>query len=112
MLSQNLIHGDALAMRTRTEGRKSCKPSATHGGSPSMRRHTCQPIIVAEWGCLGKGKFQRRDFRLDNLTLSSAFSAQDSLFAQLGKHDIFSPARTYRPMTVGELAVITQEATR
>ncbi len=27
-----------------------------------------QPITFAEWGYLGKGKFQRRDFRLDVLT--------------------------------------------
>jgi len=105
VLSQNLIHGDALSMRTRTQGCKSCTPSARHGGAPSMREHTCQPIIFAEWGYLGKGKFQRRDFRLDNLTLSSTFSAEDSLFAQLGKHEIFTPARTYPPMTVSELAV-------
>lgn len=69
VLSQNLVHGDALTMRT---------PDS-------------QPITFAEWGYLGKGKFQRRDFRLDVLTGSSAFSAEDSLFARLGKHDIFTP---------------------
>jgi len=82
VLSQNLIHGDALSMRT----------------------HDGQPITFAEWGYLGKGKFQRRDFRFDTLTLSSAFSAEGSLFAHLGKHEIFTPTRTYPPMTVSELA--------
>ena len=82
MLAQNLVHGDALAMRT----------------------HDGQPITFAEWGYLGKGKFQRRDFRLDTLTLSSTFSAEGSLFAHLGKHEIFTPAKTYPPMTVSELA--------
>lgn len=82
VLSQNLIHGDALTMRT------------TLG----------QPIVFAEWGYLGKGKFQRRDFRLDVLTQSSAFSKEGTLFAELGKHEIFSPTRTYSPMTVSELA--------
>lgn len=82
VLSQNLVHGDALKMRT----------------------HDDQPITFAEWGYLGKGKFQRRDFRLDTLTLSSTFSAEDSLFSQLGKHEIFSPAKTYPPMTVSEIA--------
>ena len=53
VLSQNLVHGDALTMRT----------------------HDGQPITFAEWGYLGKGKFQRRDFRLRRLTQSSAFSA-------------------------------------
>lgn len=83
VLSQNLIHGDALKMRTRDN----------------------QPITFAEWGYLGKGRFQRRDFRLDTLTLSSSFSAEDSLFSQLGKHEIFSPIKTYIPMTVRELAL-------
>ncbi len=82
VLSQNLVHGDALTMRT----------------------HDGQPITFAEWGYLGKGKFQRRDFRLDTLTQASAFSAEGSLFAHLGKHEIFTPARTYPPMTMGELA--------
>lgn len=82
VLSQNLVHGDALKMRT----------------------HDDQAITFAEWGYLGKGKFQRRDFRLDSLTLSSAFSAEDSLFANLGKHEIFSPAKTYPPITMSELA--------
>ena len=82
VLSQNLVHGDALTMRTQEK----------------------QPTTFAEWGYLGKGKFQRRDFRLDVLAGSSAFSAEGSLFANLGKHEIFTPVKTYPPMTVGELA--------
>jgi hypothetical protein len=82
VLSLNLVHGDALTMRT----------------------HDSEPIAFAEWGYLGKGRFQRRDFRLDTLTQSSAFSAEGSLFAHLAKHEIFTPAKTYSPMTVSELA--------
>lgn len=82
VLSQNLVHGDALTML------------ASDG----------QPITFAEWGYLGKGKFQRRDFRFDVLTGSSAFSAEGSLFAHLGKHEIFMPTKTWPPMTVSELA--------
>lgn len=82
VLSQNLVHGDALTMR------------ANDGA----------PITFAEWGYLGKGRFQRRDFRFDILTHSSAFSAENSLFAHLGKHEIFTPTRTYPPITVSELA--------
>jgi hypothetical protein len=63
-------------------------------------------FTFAEWGYLGKGKFQRRDFRLDNLTLSSAFSEKDSLFAKLGKHEIFTPSKTYPPLAVSELAAL------
>jgi hypothetical protein len=82
VLSRNLIHGDALTMRT----------------------HDGQPITFAEWGYLGKAKFQRRDFRFDVLTGSSAFSAEGSLVAHLGKHEIFTPTKSYPPMTMSELA--------
>jgi hypothetical protein len=79
VLSQNLVHGDALTMLT-NDG---------------------QPIAFAEWGYLGKGKFQRRDFLFNILTGMSSHSEQGSLFA---KHDIFTPIKTYPPMTMGELA--------
>jgi hypothetical protein len=82
VLSRNVVHGDALTMRS-SDG---------------------QPITFSEWGYLGKGKFQCRDFRFDVLTGSSAFSAEGSLFAHLGKHEIFMPTKTYPPMTVSELA--------
>lgn len=82
VLQHNLVHGDAVTMRTQ-DG---------------------QPITFAEWGYLGKGKFQRRDFRLDVLTGSSAFSAEGTLFAHLGKHEIFTPVKTWPPMTVRDLA--------
>jgi hypothetical protein len=89
VLSQNLLHGNALTMRT----------------------HNGQPITFAEWGYLGKGKFQRRDFRLDVLAASSAFSAEGSLFAHLGKHEIFTPTKTYPPTTVSELAAAVRGGT-
>jgi hypothetical protein len=82
VLSQNLVQGDALTMLT-CDG---------------------QPITFAEWGYLGKGKFQRRDFRFDALAQMSSFSREDSLFANLAKHEIFTPIRAYPPMTVRELA--------
>jgi hypothetical protein len=82
VLSQNIVHGDAL----------------------KMRANDSEPITFAEWGYLGKGKFQRRDFRLDVLTQMSGFIANSPLFAPVEKHGIFTPTRTYPPMTVGDLA--------
>lgn len=82
VLSINLIHGDAMTMLD-TTGR---------------------PIMVAEWGYLGLGKFQRRDFRLDVLTGFSSFREEGSLFGHLGRHEIFRPAGSYPPMTVRDLA--------
>ena len=72
-----------------------------HGNALTMRSRSGEPIAFAEWGYLGKGKYQRRDFRLDVLAGSSSFSAEGSLF---GKHEIFTPIKTYPPMTVRELA--------
>lgn len=82
VLSLNLIHGDAM----------------------TMRQYDGDPIRVVEWAYLGKGKFKRRDFRLDVLTGMSSFREEGSLFAHLGKHEIFLPVADYPPMTVPELA--------
>ena len=81
VLSQNIVHGDAL----------------------TMKDVAGNPITFSEWGYLGKGKFQRRDFRFDVLIGSSAFSAEGSLFADLGRHEIFQPIKAYSPMTIPEL---------
>jgi len=82
VLTANLIHGDALTMRTGEGG----------------------PITFAEWGYLGKGKFQRRDFRFDALSQISDLASEGMLFASVGKHEIFAPVKTYPPMTAPELA--------
>lgn len=90
VLSQNLIHGDAM----------------------KMKAHNKQPIMFAEWGYLGKGKFNRRDFLLSTLSGSSDFSKTStptetgSLWADLGKHEIFTPDKTYQPMTIRDMAAI------
>ena len=93
VLSVNLVHGDALTMRAISD-------TGDIGG---------QPIHFAEWGYLGKGKFMRRDFRFDVLTGSSKFSEEGSLWADQGKADIFTPIKTYPPMTVRELAALQGE---
>lgn len=81
VLAVNIVRGDALTMTT-TDG---------------------NPITFAEWGYLGKGKFQRRDFPYDELTQRSAWEAEGSLFADMGA-DLFAPQTTYPAMTVGDLA--------
>ena len=81
VLSRNIVHGDALTMLTSTG----------------------EPITFAEWGYLGKGKFQRRDFRFDTLTQMSSFG-EDTLFADLGKHAIFTPIKSYPLFTLKELS--------
>ncbi len=87
VLSQNLVHGDAL----------------------SMRMFDTSPIAFAEWGYVGQGRFQRRDFRFESLTYSSEFSTEGSLFADLGRHEIFAPTKAYPLMTIGQLATIMEQ---
>ena len=86
VILQNVIHGDALTMRTAD----------------------AEPITFAEWGYLGRGKYQRRDFRLDVLTGMSAFAEEGTLFANVGKHEIFTPATNYPPMTMRDLAALDE----
>jgi hypothetical protein len=86
VLSLNIIHGDALTMQT-SEGK---------------------PITFSEWGYLGKGKFQRRDFRLDRMTEAAGLVEDASLFGQLGKHEVFRPARILPPQTIAALAEARQ----
>ena len=95
VLSQNLVHGNAMTMLTE------------HG----------LPLTFAEWGYLGKGKFQRRDFPHNALTKSSAYKSSasdtdDLFYSDRGKHESMTPTKTiYPPMTVRGLAAFAPEAT-
>lgn len=110
VLSLNLVHGDAMAMKAVPED----------GEEPG-------PIMIVEWSYLGKaGKFNRRDFRLDKLTDASGFNArwaapeterEVSLFGEprpafhhRGRDPIFVPVGDHPPMTVRELAALDREA--
>jgi hypothetical protein len=80
VLEANVVQGDALTM-------------TTAGG---------RPIAFPEWGYLGKGRYQRRDFDYDNLTQRASF--EGTLWDHFEEHEIFTPTRTYPPMTVQEIA--------
>ena len=80
VLAANIIQGDALTLTT-TDGKS---------------------IEFPEWGYLGSGKFQRRDFRYDSLTQRS--SIEGTLFEMLEEHDLFIPTKTYAQMTVYDIA--------
>lgn len=84
VLAVNVVHGDALSMQTQ-------------GANP-------QPIAFAEWTYLGKGRYQRRDFRFDTLTQMSSFGEEDTLFADLGKHEIFTPLKDHGTLSVADIA--------
>ena len=93
VLSQNIICGDALSMRT----------------LKSDINLVEEAITFPEWGYLGKGKFQRRDFRFDALTQMSAFGEEDTLFADLGRHEVFKPVKVYPQVTIPELGLVPNE---
>ena len=80
VLNANILQGDALTL-TATDGK---------------------PIEFPEWGYLGGGKFQRRDFRYDALTQRS--SIEGTLFEMLEEHELFIPTKTYAPMTAEDIA--------
>lgn len=80
VLEVNIVQGDAVAM--------------TDAGG--------DPIVFPEWGYLGRGKYQRRDFRFDALTQRSA--ASGTLFDAFEEHEIFTPVRTHPVMNVDQIA--------
>jgi len=80
VLRANILQGDALTLTT-SEGK---------------------PIEFPEWGYLGSGKFQRRDFRYDVLTQRSAIHG--TLFELFEEHQLFVPTNTYPQMTVEAIA--------
>ena len=82
VISQNLVHGDAMTMKN------------NHGDA----------ITFAEWGYLGKGKFQRRDFRYDTMINNAAVKSKDSLFSYTSDLEVYAPEKVYPPMTINELA--------
>jgi hypothetical protein len=84
VLAVNIVHGDALSMRA---------------GGPGAH-----PITFAEWSYMGKGRYQRRDFRFDTLTQMASFGERDTLFADMGKHEIFTPTKDHGTLSVGDLA--------
>lgn len=82
VLAANVVQADALTMTTTTG----------------------EPIVFPEWGYLGTGKFQRRDFRYDALTQRASF--EGTLFDMFEEHEIFVPARTYPTLTVAGIAAL------
>ncbi len=82
VLDLNLVQGDAMTMRDPTGG----------------------PITVVEWGYLGKGKFQRRDFRLDEMTKAVPHWDGTAGAVSARSPRLFGEETFYPPLTVHDLA--------
>ena len=85
VLELNIVQGDARQM-TKVDG---------------------SPLMFSEWAYLGKGKFQRRDFKFSHLTLRGAVTPADKqpggdLFAELDD-DAFRPEKTFPPLGAEEI---------
>ena len=81
ILEINIVQGDALTMQN---------PDGS-------------PILFPEWAYLGKGLFQRRDFRFDALTQMSLFG-EGTIFESLESHEIFVPEKDYPSLTISDIA--------
>ena len=80
VLAVNIVQGDAVAM-TNAAG---------------------MPLTFPEWGYLGGGRYQRRDFRFRDLTQRGSF--EGTLWEKPDLHEAFIPATNYPPVTAQELA--------
>lgn len=81
VLEANIVQGDALTMQN---------PDGS-------------PIVFPEWAYLGKGRFQRRDFRFDALTQMSLYG-EGTIFESLETHEIFVPEKDYPSLSISEIA--------
>jgi hypothetical protein len=81
VVTTNIVNGDALTMMDTSR----------------------QPILFPEWAYLGKGRFQRRDFRFDALTQMSLFG-EGTLFESMETHEIFIPEKDYPALSIVEIS--------
>lgn len=72
------------------------------GNALDMIAASGEHITMPEWAYLGRGKFQRRDFRYDALSQRSSIAG--SLFEMLEEQEVFVPVAMYPPMAVWEIA--------
>jgi len=94
ILKKNIIHGDALTLKT-------------VGANP-------QPIVFSEWALVNGSFLKRRDFAFHELLLD-AMSSEQSLFKTLIKSDIGAevfipePVKEYPPVHFLEVAHVYEE---
>lgn len=82
VLTQNIVHANAMTMRTIAD----------------------RPIAFPEWGYLGKGRYQRRDFEMASLASVSSHGDSLGMFSHASHAEKYVPVRVYRPITIAELA--------
>ncbi len=83
--------------------RKVLEVNIVQGDALTMQNPDGSPILFPEWAYLGKGRFQRRDFRFDALTQMSLFG-EGTIFESMETHEIFVPETDYAPLSISEIA--------
>ena len=76
VLSVNVVHGDALAMKTLSG----------------------DPLIFSEWAYLGLGRYQRREFLYVELTSREPFEGHEC------RHEVLAPLCSHKPVKMEGLA--------
>lgn len=71
------------------------------GDALEMTSLSGETLVFPEWGYLGRGKYQRRDFRYEHLAKRAAFGSD---VGSDHEHEIFTPTRSYAPTTVHDIA--------
>lgn len=71
------------------------------GDAVNMTDPAGSAIVFPEWGYLGRGQYQRRDFRYRDLIDRASFTG--SQMPLLGERELFVPVNTWPPTTVEEL---------
>lgn len=100
VLSQNIINGDALSM--------TLPPSEEEEADDSDEDKAGPPICFPEWAYLGKGKFQRRDFRYSKLENNSFVHEEGSLWDYEDSDlEIYAAETVYEPMTIKEISSLS-----
>jgi len=79
------------------------------GNALNMTTSDDEPIMFPEWGYLGQGKFQRRDFEYKSLTERSswdpeALGPQDSSIS-LDKQGMFTPTQMHPKLSMKEIGL-------
>lgn len=101
-----LIYSNFLLLNKKSTwyqaGRKVLEANIIHGDALTIKTTTNKPIEFPEWSYLGAGKFQRRDFKYENLAERASF--KNTLFELLEDNQLFIPTKTYPPMSIEELS--------
>ncbi|MGI5951769.1 MAG: N-6 DNA methylase [Brooklawnia sp.] len=74
----------------------------TQGDALTMTVPSGEPIVFPEWAYLGKGRYQRRDFRFQDLANRASY--EGTLLGELSDEDLFTPIQTYPPLSMKEVA--------